>query len=52
MELEEQKPSTEIRDRGAQPELIEEQQQMRTYLSGWRLRVLTGGYEGSHQPKM
>lgn len=46
MELEERRPSAEnlpSQAKNARSEVIEEEQQARTYLSGWRLHVLTAG---------
>jgi hypothetical protein len=46
MELEERRPSAEklpSQAKESQSEIIEVEQQARTYLSGWRLHVLTAG---------
>lgn len=46
MELEERRHSAENlsnQAKEARSEVIEEEQQARTYLSGWRLHVLTAG---------
>jgi hypothetical protein len=46
MELEERKPSTAklpSQAKEARSEVNEGEQQLRTYISGWRLHVLTAG---------